>query len=406
MLTTADVSIKDVLRYFTERSIEVSFLVPTPTGLHKGIMDATKPVRDHLKSKAIHDYDQQLKGDDHKRLVNTLIVSSTGIHKTTTSLYRPVTKDGDPRLWIYKLPKFAGPGNLLALVAINSDELLVVNTSIEGLIPRAGKSGQASEVALAAVTKELDRILSGLSQVENKASEELLQMLRRISGIWHLGRSGNRLDSEVGRLLEELLDIRANSSRAPDFKGIEIKASRERSHTRQSLFAQVPDWTTSPLKSSAEILDAFGYVRDPRYQRQLRCSMRSGAPNGQGLYLLVEEAHERLTEASVNEEVPHVAYWPMDGLKRALLAKHPETFWIKAATKLEGSRELFRYERAVHTKMPMAANLPTLLDSGVITVDHLISRNLAGRVVEKGPLFKIRRADMDLLFPPGKAYVL
>jgi hypothetical protein len=54
----------------------------------------------------------------------------------------------------------------------------------------------------------------------------------------------------------------------------------------------------------------------------------------------------------------------------------------------------------------MVNALPTLLDAGVVTVDHLITRSLKGHVKEQGPLFKIWRRDMDLLFPPGNFYSL
>ena len=51
--------------------------------------------------------------------------------------------------------------------------------------------------------------------------------MQAIAGNWHKGIPGVRRDTEVGRLLEELLGIRANSSRSPDYKGIEIKAAME-----------------------------------------------------------------------------------------------------------------------------------------------------------------------------------
>jgi hypothetical protein len=42
----------------------------------------------------------------------------------------------------------------------------------------------------------------------------------------------------------------------------------------------------------------------------------------------------------------------------------------------------------------------------VITVDHLITRDLQGRVTEQGPLFKIQKNNLDLLFPPGALHAL
>lgn len=42
MLSAADVSISDVLRYFTQRGIEVAFLVPTETGMKKSVSSPVK----------------------------------------------------------------------------------------------------------------------------------------------------------------------------------------------------------------------------------------------------------------------------------------------------------------------------------------------------------------------------
>ena len=406
MLSAADVSVQDVLRYFTRKGIEVSLLVPTETGMGKGIMDATTNVREFLKKSLIHDFEVQPQGEGHKKIVATKFVTRDGIFETKTSMYRPVTKQGDPRVWIYGLKQFATAGNVLVLIALGADELLVVNASSAGLVPGVApplservRIGDAADI-------DLDRILAPFLVREDSVADELLGMLRGIAGVWHAGKSGEKRDTEVGRLLEELLGIKANSSRAPDYKGIEIKASRKRAATRQTLFAKVPNWSISPLKSSAELLDRFGYQRSPRYQKQLRCTVSAKGPNSQGLYLSVVEGPERLLEASNRPELPNVVYWQMDELKEALRNKHPETFWVAAATRRRHTHEDFKYEHVLHTKKPMAGSLPVLLEAGVVTVDHLLTRNLVGAVKEQGPLFKIGRRDMELLFPPGELHAL
>ncbi len=54
----------------------------------------------------------------------------------------------------------------------------------------------------------------------------------------------------------------------------------------------------------------------------------------------------------------------------------------------------------IHTKRPFTHHFQTLLQEGVITLDHLIKHNASGRVSEKGPLFKIDQSNLSLLFPP------
>lgn len=51
-------------------------------------------------------------------------------------------------------------------------------------------------------------------------------------------------------------------------------------------------------------------------------------------------------------------------------------------------------------------HIDILLEQGEITMDHLIKRNAKGRVSEKGPLFKIKAASLDLLFPPSTRHTL
>lgn len=406
MLSAADVSVPDVLRYFTQRGIEVAFLVPTETGMKKSIMDATAPVRDFLKRAGIHEFDAQPQGQDHKKLVRTTVVTCAGMHRTETSLYRPVTKQGDPRIWVGGLKSYAVAGNVLALVAISNSELLVINASNAGLVPGVPPRDVGPLLIRDAPCINLDTVLAPLLPRSSSAAEELLTLMKGLAGRWHEGRPGQKRHFEVGRLLEELLGIKANSSKSPDYKGIEIKASRGRSGNRQTLFAKVPNWSISPMKSSAEILDAFGYKRSPKYQRQLNCTVTAKAPNTQGLYLKMEGSASQLLEASIRTDVPRVALWQINELQSTLLAKHPETFWVAAAAREFEDREHFRYEHVLHTRKPIASALPTLLETGVITVDHLITRDLQGRVTEQGPLFKIQKKNLDLLFPPGILHML
>ena len=103
-------------------------MVPTPTGYEKSIMDATAPIRDLLLNEGIHDYARQGQGQDNKVLVKSFFVKEDGLTESVASLYRPVTKKGDPRIWFKDLKKYCKPCNLLGLVAINK-EIFVLNLS-------------------------------------------------------------------------------------------------------------------------------------------------------------------------------------------------------------------------------------------------------------------------------------
>ena len=73
-----------------------AFIVPTETGLRKSIMDATGMVRFFLKYSGLHDYNNQQQGPNDKISIKTYLVYLNNLEETTTSLYRPLTKNGDP----------------------------------------------------------------------------------------------------------------------------------------------------------------------------------------------------------------------------------------------------------------------------------------------------------------------
>jgi hypothetical protein len=397
LLSISDYDITGAIRLFGRFSVEACYLVPTQTGLEKSIMDATGPVRSYLKQAGLHDYDGQRQGPEGKRIIPAVVLTENGSIETTASLYRPNAKggEGDPRIWISKLKQFAGPNNLLALL-VHKGTLYVANVSNS----RVRDSASDSNAPLGA-------LLRRMASLGRSVADELLDQLRAVAALGWIptvtaGATG------IGATIEHRLGIAINSSRSPDYKGIEIKAKRSgkiRTPTRSTLFAQVPDWSLSRLKSSEQILDTFGYYRGP--VKKLYCTLSAKGRNSQGLFLKVDEPRDCLEELhSDGLSVSEVAKWQFRVLRDRLVTKHNETFWIAADSRTLGSVEHFRYHTVVHTRRPFAGNFHTLCHEGVVTVDHLIKRNLSGRVSEKGPLFKILPDKLDLLFPPAVVYDL
>lgn len=397
MLSKSDYDITEAIRLFNKYSIEVTFIVPTAVGLGKSIMDATSPLRSYLKAKSIHDYEGQIQGPEGKKTVPAFLVSETNLVPTTASLYRPKAKgkEGDPRIWFSKLPSYASPNNLLGIVAVDGS-LYVVN--ISNLKIRESADDKNSP---------LGRLFSSVRSKQSSVADELLEKIREIAsrGWIQTVTSG---DTGIGATLESCLGIQINSSQTPDYKGIEIKAKRLRglkATTRNTLFAQVPDWSISRLKSSAEILDLYGYFRG--VDKKLYCTVRSTTPNSQGLMLKVDEPKDLLYEIHQSGgRTEDVVTWKFDVLRNRLLTKHNETFWVGANSEKRDGTEFFQYKKVLHTRLPFASNFHTLFHEGVVTLDHLIKRSSDGRVVEKGPLFKISETNLELLFPPPLVFDL
>ena len=128
MLSMTDTPIEKFVSYFAETNTNVAFLVPTPTGYEKSIMDATKPLRELLKYAGVHDYEKQEQGQENKVVIESHFITKDDLINTTASLYRPNTKHGDPRIWFSDLKKYCKPCNLLAVI-IYDKSLYVINLS-------------------------------------------------------------------------------------------------------------------------------------------------------------------------------------------------------------------------------------------------------------------------------------
>lgn len=63
------------VRFLVDKQVEFTTIQITETGLKKSILDATAPVRAYLKEKNVHDYEIQLQGPEHKRIIDTFILT-------------------------------------------------------------------------------------------------------------------------------------------------------------------------------------------------------------------------------------------------------------------------------------------------------------------------------------------
>tara|TARA_B100000780_G_C21120671_1_gene453897 strand:- start:45 stop:1229 length:1185 start_codon:yes stop_codon:yes gene_type:complete len=388
-LTTSE---QNKIKFLTKNQVSLTLIEPTETGLKKSIMDATGSVRSYLKSENIHDYDTQSQGPINKVIIQTVIHTGFETIQSQASLYRPKTKSGDPRIWFYKLTQVANPNDIIAITYYDNafQVFNLTQIDIESLINST-------------IQNPFQDLIRAINQSENEVSIELLGMLRAIAKQGPIPSMVDA-DTSVGRTLETALGININSSKQPDYKGIELKSFRSKRGNRKNLFAQVPNWKLSKFKSSAEILDAFGYVREDDFK--LYCTISAITTNSQGLSLRIDNDIKQLIENSNRPEVGDFVVWTLDTLHKRLKEKHKETFWVEAeSTQIDG-KEHFQYTLVEHTKKPITSQFDLLVDQGIITLDHLIKRDSKGRVVEKGPLFKIKPKGIELLFPPSESYNL
>lgn len=378
---------EDLIRHNRELlaklGLDHSELIITATGIDKSIMDAVAPLRDFFKFNGYHDYAVQTQGQIERKAAK--LVTANEVIDTQVSLYRPKTKQGDPRIWVYKLKPHVQPNDTLALVLV--DGLLYVFN-----ISRIDLNQQLA-------------LLQKFSAQSDAIAIELLDKLRAIAKLGPL-KSIKSGDTGIGMTIEHALGISANSSKDPDYKGIELKSAREKDKaqkTRSTIFTQVANWDISPLKSSGAIVDKYGYTRGE--DLRLYCSISTKVANSQGLIFEYLEDKDLLIEKHITDG--EVLVWKGSILRQRLIEKHKETFWIKAESVDINGIEHFILKSVIHTKNPLIGQFMPLLKDGVITMDHLIKRkNGTGSAAEKGPSFKINPKNLHLLFPEQKEYQL
>lgn len=399
MLSMTDTPLETVIPYFAETNTSVAFLVPTPTGYEKSIMDATKPLRELLKFAKVHDYEKQGQGQENKVIIESHFVTKDDVINTTASLYRPNTKHGDPRIWFSDLKKYCKPCNLLAILVFNK-ELYVINLSDKEIQDSLFNKGHVFSY----LELSLNEYIS--------TAEELLEKLHEIHRRGFIP-SVTAGDPGVGDTLENALGISRNNSKSPDYKGIELKATRiskngeKRTVTRSTLFTKVPD---SGL-SYSEILDKYGKVQIPRGQteprKQIYETLSTKKYNAYGLKLVVDYDADKLNLIDDAQPTPNlVSSWDLDILRKTLLTKHPETFWVKAASEMREEWEYFRYDKVVHTRNPNALLLAPLIDNGEITADLAAHIKPDGSYRDHGLLFKILPQNIHDLLGEEKKYDL
>jgi len=266
MLDRANLSSDVATSLLATTGLEFALFSPTATGLEKSIVDAIEPIRRLFRRAGIHDYSKQGQGQQHKVVIEADFWVEGATRPVEVSLYRPVTKSGDPRFWPSRLARYANPTDMIGLIAAGK-RLLVVNLSN----PPTRAALQDPNSELRSKLREIQNTIYAddqivVDEIQLAASRGWLEAVRRGP-------------TSVGMTLEQALGVAPNANRAPDYRGYEVKAKvgpppgdhRGRS-TRQTLFACVPDWSVSNAKSSSEILKRHGY-RDTYGRLRLYCTI-------------------------------------------------------------------------------------------------------------------------------------
>ncbi|UQZ76199.1 hypothetical protein C2I17_17450 [Niallia circulans] len=353
----------------------------TRTMLDKSIMDASDSIRNLLKSYDIVNYLQIEQGEKEFKQVH--IISDQGIIEKKGSFYRPKTKKGDPRFWIYNFSIFVNVGELVYLTV--HDSRLVIIPLVN--YPNFEKS-ISTYFGVDVAQEVIDELFDLMSNVKKRG------WIKSVSPY-------KRSPKDVGDTLEEALGIKVNNLVSADFKGyIEVKGKRVKAKTKDTLFSMVPNWDISYLKSSTDIMLEYGYP-SKRYEGYIDLYVTvNNNPNNQGLYIEVDEESEKVHQKSYLSGIESdVCSWRFDDIKNRLNEKHPNTLWVLAEEEVINGMIHFKYTKIQFSRRPIFSQFLTLLQQGIITYDW------RGRVKpdrtgykDKGHCFRLVPSQRKLLF--------
>lgn len=262
------------VEFLVNKRIEHTTIQITQTGINKSTLDATAPVRTFFKEHGIHDFELQGQGESHKVLKRTIILTETGCIETKTTMFRPNTKKGDHRLWIYRFREVAHPNDIFAITAHREVLYVIILTQID-----------IAEVCNSSIITPLKDFISIVSSEVSSVADELLGLIRAKMSDWL--PTEICADTGIGRAIETTLGIPMNSAKTPDFNGIEIKSKRVSANVRNTLFTQTPNWSLSKCKSAREICAKYGYDQHNDGVKRMHVTLSASEPNAQHLALNV-----------------------------------------------------------------------------------------------------------------------
>lgn len=208
------------LKFLVNHNVKFTQVEITPTGLGKGILDSTTPMRTYFLENGIHNYSEQFQGQEYKQMKTACILTDTKQFLTKASFYRPNTKKGDPRMWIYGLGSYT-KGNDIHVLFWHDQILYSINiTHID--IEKCYNS---------AILTPMKDVLNAIYNEGNSVSEELLNHFRAVRDQWF--EAEVTADTGIGRTIETFLGISMNSDKTPDYKGIELKSHRDKRSSKK-----------------------------------------------------------------------------------------------------------------------------------------------------------------------------
>jgi len=191
-----------------------------------------------------------------------------------------------------------------------------------------------------------------------------------------------------GLAIEKWLGIPPNSSKSPDFMGIELKTKFGK--TLQTLFSRTPSRYTGVANKTA-LVGKYGY-HDPVKNRQALYTSFSSTPDPLGFQLTVKRDRIVVVHSGVE-----LLEFDAERIEAALLSKHSQTAFVALSKRVRKGKEECRVESATYCKGPSIIRFLRLVESNRVYLDFTISQKGA-KVKDHGFLWRIRSDAVSELY--------
>jgi hypothetical protein len=202
----------------------------------------------------------------------------------------------------------------------------------------------------------------------------------------------------IGKTLEVLLGIPENNISGPDFGEYELKSARLNSNSMLTLFTRNPQ----PRGSNSRLRSTYGYLSEEydNSEKVLHSTLNarrftSIANTGHELKIVFEDGKIYVASETGIES----AHWEDRHLQNVFNKKYKGHFiYALAQNRGEGQNEEFYFESAFIVSGFDYNNFASLLEQGGIVVDIRMGQYASGKPHDHGTAFRIRPADIMLLF--------
>ena len=217
---------------------------------------------------------------------------------------------------------------------------------------------------------------------------------RKLNEIKNMGfietlRSGN---TGVGHTLETLHGIKENNNSGPDFRGKELKATRDGCNSKISNFTLAPIWE-KPIR---EIISSYGKWDEEKQRYNFFPSLTCGSVNSTGQTLKIDNKN---VYAFCERTQTILAEWCLAALDFHQKRKLRKLILVKANARGRGKKEQFHYHTAHYYGSLKPDAFRGLLEGGKIVLEPRVWYDpKSGKIRDRGSAFRITANLIDELY--------